>query len=129
MRGFVVRMLITAAGLWIASLLVRSMHFTGFWWLIGSALLLGVVNAVVRPLILLLTLPITVLTLGLFLLVVNAAMLGLVAAILPGFTLDGFLPAVSASIIVSLTGWLSSWFIGPRGRIEILYSRRPRRDD
>lgn len=129
MKGFVIRMLVTAVGLWIASLVVRSMEFTGFGWLIGAALLLGVVNAVVRPLILLLTLPITILTLGLFLLVVNAAMLGLVAAILPGFTLGGFLPAVSGSIIVSLTSWLSSWFIGPRGRIEVMYTRQTRHHD
>jgi putative membrane protein len=129
MRGFIIRMLVAAVGLWIASLLVRSMHFSSFWWLIGSALLLGVVNAVVRPLILLLTLPITILTLGLFLLVVNAAMLGLVAAILPGFTLGGLLPAVAASIIVSLTSWLASWFIGPRGRIEIMYTRKTRHHD
>ena len=121
-------MLVTAAGLWIASLVVRSMYFAGFWWLIGAALLLGVVNAVVRPVILLLTLPITILTLGLFLLVVNAAMLGLVAEMLPGFTLGGFLPAIAGSLIVSLTSWLSSWFIGPRGRIEIMYTRRPRHD-
>ena len=129
MRGFIIRMLVTAVGLWIASLLVRSMHFTSFWWLIGSALLLGVVNAVVRPLILLFTLPITILTLGLFLLVVNAAMLGLVAALLPGFTLGGFLPAVMGSIIVSLTSWLASWFIGPRGRIEIMYTKKTRHHD
>lgn len=129
MRGFIIRMLVSAVGLWVASLLVRSLHFAGFWWLIGAALLLGVVNAVVRPLILLLTLPITILTLGLFLLVVNAAMLGLVAAILPGFTLGGFFSAVAGSIIVSLTSWLSSWFIGPRGHIEILYTKKNRHHD
>lgn len=129
MRGFVIRLLVTAVGLWIASLLVRSMEFTGFGTLIGAALLLGLVNAFIRPLILLLTLPITILTLGLFLLVVNAAMLGLVAAVLPGFTLGGFLSAVFGSIIVSLTSWLSSWFIGPRGRIEIMYARGPRRHE
>ena len=129
MQGFVIRMLVTAVGLWIASLIVGRMEFAGFWWLLGAALLLGLVNAVVRPLILLLTLPITILTLGLFLLVVNAAMLGLVAAILPGFTLGGFFPAIAGSIVVSLTSWLSSWFIGPRGRIEIMYTRQTRRHD
>lgn len=129
MNGILLRTLVTAAGLWIASLLVRSMEFASFWWLLGAALVLGLVNAVIRPLILLLTLPITILTLGLFLLVVNAAMLGLVAALLRGFSLGGFLPAVAASIIVSLTSWLSSWFIGPRGRIEIMVTRADRRRD
>ena len=64
-------MLITALGLWVASLVVVRMEFTSPWTLLAAALLLGVVNAVIRPLILLLTLPITILTLGLFLLVVN----------------------------------------------------------
>lgn len=124
MRGFIVRMLITALGLWLASVVVRGMHFTSPWWLLGAAVLLGVVNAIVRPIILVLTLPITIVTLGLFLLVVNAAMLGLVAAILPGFALGGFFSAVFASIIVSLTSWLASWFVGPRGRIDVMYKRR-----
>jgi len=124
MRGFIVRMLITALGLWIASVVVRGMHFASAWTLLGSAVLLGVVNAIVRPVILILTLPITIVTLGLFLLVVNAAMLGLVAAILPGFVLGGFFSAVFASIIVGLTSWLASWFVGPRGKIEVMYKRR-----
>jgi putative membrane protein len=124
MRGFVIRLLITSLGLWIASLLVRSMSFSSPWPLFAAAVLLGVVNAFVRPLVLVLTLPITIITLGLFLLVVNAAMLGLVAAVLPGFALGGFFSAVFASIIVSITSWLASWFIGPRGRIETMYTRR-----
>jgi putative membrane protein len=126
MRGFIIRLLITSFGLWVASLLVHSMKFSGPWPLFGAAILLGVVNAIIRPLILVLTLPITILTLGVFLLVVNASMLGLVAAILPGFALGGFFSAVFASIIVSITSWLASWFIGPRGRIEIMYTRRPK---
>jgi putative membrane protein len=117
-------MLITALGLWLASVIVRGMHFSSAWALLGAAVLLGVVNAIVRPIILILTLPITIVTLGLFLLVVNAAMLGLVAAVLPGFVLGGFFSAVFASIIVSLTSWLASWFVGPRGKIEVMYQRR-----
>jgi putative membrane protein len=124
MRGFVIRLLITALGLWVASLLIHRMSFSSPWTLILAAFLLGLVNALVRPLILILTLPITIVTLGLFLLVVNAAMLGLVAAILPGFSLGGFFPAVFGSIIVGVTSWLASWFVGPRGRIEIMYARR-----
>jgi len=123
MRGLVIRLLITALGLWVASLLIHRMQFSSPWTLIAAALLLGLVNALIRPLILILTLPITIITLGLFILVVNAAMLGLVAAILPGFSLGGFFPAVFGSIIVSVTSWLASWFVGPRGRIEILYTR------
>jgi putative membrane protein len=89
--------------------------------LILAGLLLGLVNAVVRPLALLLSLPALLFTLGLFLLVINAAMLGLVAWFLPGFTIPGgFWSAVGAALIVSIISWIGSWFIGPRGRIEIL---------
>ena len=77
----------------------------------------------VRPVIVLLTLPITGLTLGVFLLVVNAAMLALVAALLYGFVLRGFLPAVLGSLVVSLTSWIAAWYIGPSGRVEILIVR------
>ena len=93
-----------------------------------AALLLGVVNAVVRPLVLVLTLPITLVTLGLFLLVVNAAMLGLVAGLLPGFGIAGIWSAIGAWLIVSVTGWLAAQFIGPRGRYEVLVVHRTDRD-
>jgi putative membrane protein len=127
MAGFLLRILVVALGLWLASELVPGIVIVGAWTLIGAALLLGIVNAVVRPLLVILTLPITVITLGLFLLVVNAAMLGLVAWMFDGFTVAGFWPALFGAIVVSLTGWLASYFIGPRGRIEIIYMRRPPR--
>lgn len=127
MAGFLLRTLVVALGLWLASELVPGIAIHGVWTLLGAALLLGIVNAVVRPLLVLLTLPITVITLGLFLLMVNAATLALVAWVLDRFTIAGFWPAMLGSIVVSLTGWLASWFIGPRGRIEVIYARRPRR--
>lgn len=117
-------MLITAAGLWLASLLVPSMEFQSTGTLLIAALLLGVVNAVIRPVAILLTLPITVVTLGAFLLFVNAAMLGLVAWLLSGFSLGGVLAALFGSVIVSLTGWVASWYVGPTGRFEILVVER-----
>jgi putative membrane protein len=127
MAGFLLRLLVVALGLWLASELVPGIEIEGAWTLLGAALLLGIVNAVVRPLLVILTLPITVITLGLFLLVVNAAMLGLVAWMFDGFTIAGFWPALFGAIVVSLTGWLASYFIGPRGRIEIIYMRHPPR--
>lgn len=120
MRGFVLRTLICALGLWLASGLLPAMHFQSEWVLLGAAVLLGIVNAVVRPILIVLTFPITIVTLGLFLLVVNAAMLGLVAWLLDGFTLGGFWTAVFGSLIVGFTGWLGSAFIGPRGRVEVM---------
>jgi len=124
MPGFLIRMVISAMGLWIASELVPGMEITGMGTLVAAAFLLGIVNAVVRPLIVIVTFPITIVTLGLFLLVINAAMLGLVAWLLDGFMLDGFLAAVAGSLVVSATGWFASWYIGPRGRFEILMVRR-----
>jgi putative membrane protein len=124
MRGFVLRTLICALGLWLAARLVPSMRFESEWVLLGAAVLLGLVNAVVRPLAVILTLPLTVLSLGLFLLVVNAGMLGLVAWLLEGFSLGGFGPALVGSLIVGFTGWVGSWWIGPRGRVEVMVVQR-----
>jgi putative membrane protein len=115
-----------AFGLWLAAELVPGIEVQGLWTLLGAALLLGIVNAVVRPLLVILTLPITLLTLGLFLLVINAAMLGLVAWMFDNFTISGFLAALLGAIVVSLTGWLASYFIGPRGRIEVIVLRHRR---
>ena len=122
--GFFVRMLISAMGLWLASRIVPGVEITATGTLLFAALLLGVVNAVVRPVVILLTLPITVVTLGLFLWVVNAAMLGIVAWLLSGFQIGGLGSALLASAIVSITSWLASWHIGPRGRHEVLIIRR-----
>lgn len=116
MIGFVFRAVIAALGLWLATrVLEPKLQIDSATTLILAGLLLGIVNAFVRPLAVILTFPMTVLTLGLFLLVVNAAMLGLVALMLPGFRIEGFWTALLASIIVSLIGWLGSWFIGAHG--------------
>ena len=90
MQGFLVRSGIAAIGLWIAAKLLTGVSFETDGTLLLAALLLGAVNALVRPLVVILTFPITVLTLGAFLLVVNAAMLSLVAALLDGFELRSF---------------------------------------
>lgn len=124
MMGFVVRMLITALGLWLASEIVPGFAFTGVGTLLAAALLLGVVNAVIRPVLLLLTLPITVLTLGVFILVINGAMVALVAKLLKGFMVEGFGAAFLGALIVTITSWLASSFIGPRGRVTTIYARR-----
>jgi putative membrane protein len=126
MAGFILRLLVAALGLWLASELVPGIAVHGVGTVLGAALLLGIVNAVVRPLLVILTLPITVLSLGLFLLVINAAMLGLVAWMFDDFTIAGFGSAVLGAMVVSVTGWLASYFIGPRGRVEIIVVRQRR---
>jgi putative membrane protein len=122
--GFWIRLAISALGLWVASKLVPGLSFDGTGTLLLAALLLGLVNAVIRPLAILFTLPLTILTLGLFLLVVNAGMLALVAALLDGFHVAGFGSALLGSIVVSLTGWFASSFIGPSGRFELIVVER-----
>lgn len=126
MRGLLIRLAIGAAGLWIASRLVPGMSIEGTRTLVLAAFLLGLVNAIVRPLAIVLTFPITIVTLGLFLLVVNAGMLALVAALLDGFQLADFGSALWGSLVVSLTSWVANWTIGPSGRVEVMVVERRR---
>lgn len=123
MTGFIFRAVIAALGLWLATRIVPGIAINSPTTLLLAGLLLGVVNAVIRPIAVVLTFPITIVTIGLFLLVINAAMVGLVAWLLPGFTVSGFGTALLTAIIVSVTGWIGSWFIGPKGRIEVFRSR------
>jgi putative membrane protein len=124
MTGFLLRWLISALGLWLAQALVAGVEIRGAGTLLVAALLLGFVNAVVRPVVVVLTLPFTVLTLGLFLWVINAMMLTLVAALLDGFTLRGFGSAMLGALVISVTGWIASWYVGPSGRFEVMVIRR-----
>jgi putative membrane protein len=119
MVGFLLRAAISALGLWVASEIFQGLKFESTSKLLVAAVLLGIVNAFVRPLAFILTLPLTVLTLGLFLLVLNAGMVSLVAWIVPGFEISGFWTAVGAALIVSLVSWAASSVIGTRGNIEI----------
>jgi len=124
MVGFLLRAAITALGLWVASELLSGLSFDSTAKLIIAAIVLGVVNAFVRPLAFILTLPLTVLTLGLFLLVLNAGMVALVAWLVPGFHVAGFWTAVGAALIVSLVSWAASSVIGSSGKVEIFNGRR-----
>ena len=118
MKGFVFRLVITGLGLWAAETIVPGVRIDGWGNLVLAALLLGIVNAVIRPIILILTLPLTILTLGLFILVVNGISLSLVAWLMPSFSLSGLGAAILGSIVVGLTSWLASAFVGGSGRIE-----------
>jgi putative membrane protein len=118
MVGFLLRAAISALGLWVASLLLSGIRFESPAKLAIAAVLLGVINAVVRPIAFILTLPLTLVTLGLFLFVLNAAMVGLVARLVPGFTISGFWTAMGAAVIVWLVSWLGSSLIGSKGRLE-----------
>lgn len=123
MPGIMVRTVLVAIGLALAMLWVPGLYFDGPVALILAALMLGIVNAVVRPIAILLTLPVTLVTLGFFLLVINAGMVALVAWMMPGMHLAGFSSAFWTALIVSFVGILGSWFVGPKGRVEVFVKR------
>ena len=117
---FSIRVVFGAIGLWIASAVVPGIQLEGALTLGFAAFFLGLANAFVKPVAIFLTFPITIVTLGLFLLVINAAMLALVASLLPKFSIDGFFSALLGAIVVSLVSWIASLGIGPDGRVDVI---------
>lgn len=116
MARFFARVVFAALGLALAAFLLGGVSYNGLVDLLVAAVLLGVVNAILRPVLFVLTLPLTIVTLGLFLLVLNAAMIGLVAWMLPGFTVDGFWSGIMAAIITGLASWVGGVVIGDAKR-------------
>lgn len=113
MVKFILRALISALGLWVASLLLRhSVAVDSIGSLLAAAVLLGLANAIVRPILVILTLPITLVTLGLFLLVINGLMVLLVSHLLRGFHVHGLIAAIEVSVIVWITGLVGSAVLG-----------------
>src|SRR6202790_1740643 len=124
MLGFLIRASIVALGLWLATIWVNGVSIDTPATLILAGVLLGIVNSIVRPIAILLTLPMTIFTLGLFLLVINAGIVAFVGGILPGIHVAGFWSAFWASVIVSLVSFVGSWFVGGKGKVEIIVKRR-----
>ncbi|MCP5165068.1 MAG: phage holin family protein [Pseudomonadales bacterium] len=124
MLGVILRTLITALGIWLATYLVPGVSATSTGALLWAAIALGLINAFVRPVLVLLTLPFTILTLGVFLLLLNAAMLNLAGWFVDGFEVVGFWSSVFGALVVSVVSGLCSNFIGPRGAYEVLVVRR-----
>lgn len=118
MRGFVTRVVITAAGLLLARALIPGIVIVGWGKLLLAALLLGLVNAIVRPILFILTLPFTILTLGLFLLVLNGISLEIVAYLIPGVSVSSLWAATLGALVVSLTSWFANSFVGSSGKLE-----------
>ena len=124
MLGIVVRTLIVGIGIWIAALIVPGVSTASSGALIWAAIAFGIINAFVRPLVVIFTFPLTIVTLGLFLLVVNAAMFNLAAWFVDGFEVEGFWSSIFGALVVSLISGLGSMFIGEHGRYEVLVIRR-----
>ena len=114
---FLVRAAFAALGWWVADRLLRGVYINNAMTLAIAAVLLGVVNAVVRPVVFILTLPLTIVTLGLFLLVVNAVMIGLVALLLPGMSVHGLLAGIEAAIITGVASWIGHMAISDDRRL------------
>lgn len=114
MLRFIVRWLTTAVGIGAAGYLLPGIEVDGPWAAVLGALILGLINVTLRPIVLLLTLPLTVLSLGLFALIVNGAMLALVARWVTGVHVATFGSAVLGSIVISMVGGLLNWWLRPR---------------
>ena len=125
MIGVLLRMAMVGLGLYLASKLVPGIAFDDTKTLILAALVLAVVNAVIRPIVILLTLPFTIITLGLFVFIINGGLFYGVSLVLPGFHVAGFAAALLGSIVVSVTSLIGNAFIGRQGRVE-RYRRRSR---
>src|SRR5438552_10966622 len=121
MRHFVFRWFATTIAVMVAAALIHGIRYDSTGSLIGAALLLGILNAFVRPVLLILSAPIILLTLGFFILVVNGIMLLLVPSIVIGFHVDSFWSAFWGAIVISIVSWiLSAFFRGSDGRVHML---------
>jgi len=119
--AFVIRWLVTTIAVFVAVHLVRGVSDSGWGSLLGASLLLGIINAFVRPVLLLLSLPWILFTMGVFILVINALLLLAVSAVVPGFSVDGFWSAFFGALVISVVSWpLSSFFRTSDGKVHAI---------
>ena len=116
--GFLLRVLINAAALWVAASLIPGISLHGLGYTLLAAVVLGIINAVVRPMLIFLTLPITLLTLGLFIFVLNAFCLWLTSRLVPGVEIHGFAAAFLGALVVSAVSWILTAFFSDTGRLH-----------
>jgi putative membrane protein len=114
--SFLVHWLVVALSLWFAAYLVPGVHVASGTTLLLAALVLGLVNAIVRPILTIITLPLTILTLGIFYLVVNGVAFSLASMLVPGFSVDSFGSAILGALVVSVISWIIGGILGPRER-------------
>jgi putative membrane protein len=120
MKGILVRWLVLTAAIIVASYLLEGIQVEGFLSAFFAAAILGVLNAFFRPILIILTLPINILTLGLFTFIINALLLKMASGVISGFDVRGFWAAVFGSIIISVVSWALNSFISPKGRVEYI---------
>jgi len=126
MRGLLVRWVVLTLAVLAASYLLDGLRVSGFWSALGAAAVLGILNALLRPILLIVTLPINLLTFGLFTFVINAVLLLMVSGVIAGFEVRGFWAAVGGSLVISLVSWLLNSFIGGRGTVQSVALRQTR---
>ena len=124
--GFLIRLCLNALALLLVSTVIPGIKVQGLLPALSAAFFLGLVNAVVRPIILILTLPLTILTLGLFIPLINAFLLKLVSLMIQGFDVHGFWSAVFGALLLSIVSGLLSLFINDQGRVEVVVHRQRR---
>lgn len=120
MKGILMRWLILTAAIIVASYLLDGIQVRSFLSAFFAAAILGILNAFFRPILIILTLPINILTLGLFTFIINALLLKMASGVISGFDVRGFWAAVFGSVIISLISWALNSFISPRGRVEYI---------
>jgi putative membrane protein len=120
MKGILVRWLVLTAAIIVASYVLDGIQVKGFFGAFFAAAILGVLNAFFRPILIILTLPINILTLGLFTFIINALLLKMASGVIAGFDVRGFWAAVFGSIIISVVSWALNSFISPKGRVEYI---------
>jgi len=120
MQGIFIRWLILTIAIIICAYVVDGIHVIGFFSALVAAAFLGILNALFRPVLLLVTLPINILTFGLFTFVINAVLLLMVSGVITGLEIRGFWSALGGALIISLVSWILSSFISDRGRFEYI---------
>jgi len=120
MRGLLIRWLVLTGSVIICSFLLDGIQVSGFFSALFAAAILGILNAFFRPVALLLTLPLNILSFGLFTFVINAALLKMVSGLAPGFHVYGFWPAIAGSFLISVVSWLLNSFINQRGDLQYI---------
>jgi putative membrane protein len=118
MKGLILRWLMLAVAIIVASYLISGIRVDGFWAAFFAAAILGTLNVFFRPVLLLLTLPLNILSFGLFTFVINALMLKMASGVISGFHVDGFWPAVFGSLVISVVNWALVSFVNDQGRVE-----------
>jgi len=120
MRGLFIRWLILTAAIMFASYVIEGIVVRGFFSALLAAAVLGILNAFFRPILIVLTLPINILSLGLFTFIINAVLLKMVSVVISGFEVYGFWSAVFGSLLISIVSWILSSFVNERGRVQYI---------